>query len=79
MSSEKPDVARGLRQMKTETDKVISASNEARWRTKLGVRIKEKYVEKKQGRNKRKQKKGCANVKRCKNLCEEKGEKGADM
>ena len=30
MSSEKPDVARGLRRMKTETDKVISASNEAR-------------------------------------------------
>ena len=70
MSSEKPDVARGLRRMKTETDKVISASNEAK---------KGKVCRKKTGRNKRKQKKECANVKRCKNLCEEKGEKGADM
>ena len=35
MSCKKPDVARGLRRMKTETDKEIVASDEARRRTKL--------------------------------------------
>ena len=35
MSCKKPDVARGLRRMKTETDKEIVASNEARRRIKL--------------------------------------------
>ena len=64
MSCKKPDVARGLRRMKTETDKEIVASNEARRRIKLRAMkevrvkmgIKEKYDEKK-GRNKRKEKK----------------------
>ena len=51
MSCQKPDDTRGLRRMRTETDKEIVASNEARrriksWamkeaRVKLG--IKEKY------------------------------------
>ena len=58
------DIARGLRRMKTETDKEIVASNEARRRIKLRAMkevhvkmgIKEKYDEKK-GRNKRKEKK----------------------
>ena len=34
---------------------------------------------KKREGTKGRRKKRCANVKRCKNLCEEKGEKGADM
>ena len=75
MSCKRPDVARGLRRMKTETDKEIVASNEARRRIKLRAMkevhvkmgIKEKYDEKK-GRNKRKEKKGCTNVKRCKKV-----------
>ena len=63
MSCKRPDVARGLRRMKTETDKEIVASNEARRiklrpmkevRIKMG--IKEKYDEKK-GRNQRKENK----------------------
>ena len=62
MSCKRPDVARGLRRMKTETDKEIVASNEARRRIKLRAMkevrvkmgIKENYDEKK-GRNKRKQ------------------------
>ena len=37
MSCKKPEVARGLRRMKTETDKEIIASNEARRRIKLRV------------------------------------------
>ena len=64
MICEKPDVARGLRQTKTVTDKEMVASNEARRRIKLRAMkevrvkmgIKEKYDEKK-GRNKRKEKK----------------------
>ena len=64
MSCKRPDVARGLRRMKTETDKEIVASNEARRRIKLRAMkeevrvkmgIKEKYDGKK-GRNKRKEK-----------------------
>ena len=35
MSCKKPEVARGLRRMKTETDKEIVAINEANRRTKL--------------------------------------------
>ena len=35
VSCKKPEVARGLRRMKTETDKEIVASNEARRRIKL--------------------------------------------
>ena len=54
MSCKRPDVARGLRRMKTETDKEIVASNEARRRIKLRAMkevrvkmgIKEKYDEK---------------------------------
>ena len=79
MSCKKPDVARRLRRMKTETDKEIVASYEARRRIKLRaikearvkMGIKENCNEKK-GRN---QRKGCANVKRCKSLCEEKDKK----
>ena len=78
MSYKKPDVARRLRRMKIETDKEIVASYEARRRIKLRIKevrvkmgIKEHCSEKK-GRN---QRKGCANVKRCKNLCEEKDKK----
>ena len=64
MICEKPDVARGLRQTKTVTDKEMVASNEARRRIKLRAMkevrvkmgIKEKYDEKK-GRNQRKEKK----------------------
>ena len=64
MICEKPDVARGLRQTKTVTNKEMVASNEARRRIKLRamkeVRVKmgieEKYDEKKW--NKRKEKKG---------------------
>ena len=65
MSCKTPDVGRVLRRMKTETDKEIVASNEARrrkesramkeMRVKMG--IKEKHDEKK-GRNQRKEKKG---------------------
>ena len=66
MSCKKPDVAQRLRRVKTETDM-----------KKMG--IKENCDEKKKkekGRNQRKEKKkGCANVKRCKNLCEEKDKK----
>ena len=62
MSCKKHDVARGLRRMKTKTDKEIVASNEANRRIKLRAMkevrvkmgIKEKYDEKK-GRNKWKQ------------------------
>ena len=57
MSCKRPDVARGLRRMKTETDKEIVASNEARRRIKLRAMkevrvkmgIKEKYDEKRKG------------------------------
>ena len=90
MSCKKPDVARRLRRVKTETDKEIVASYEARRRIKLRaikeVRVKmgkeENCDEKKRkkGRNQRKEKKkGCANVKRCKNLCEEKDKKKAQI
>ena len=65
MSCKKPDVARGLRRMKTETDKEIVASYEVNRRIKLRAMeevrvkmgIKEKYDVKK-GRNQRKEKKG---------------------
>ena len=64
MSCKRPDVARGWRRMKTETDKEIVTSNEARRRIKLRAMkevrvkmgIKEKYDGKKE-RNKRKEKK----------------------
>ena len=86
MSCKKPDVARRLRRVKTKTDKEIVASYEACRRIKLWA-IKEMRVKmgkeencdekkRKKGRNQRKaKKKGCANVKRCKNLCEEKDKK----
>ena len=82
----KPDVARRLRRVKTETDKEIFASYEARRRIELRA-IKEVRVEmgikencdekkkKKEGARGRRKKKGCANVKRRKNLCEEKDKK----
>ena len=65
MSCKKPDVARGLRRTKTETDKKIVASYEVNRRIKLRameelrvkMAIKEKYDVKK-GRNQRKEKKG---------------------
>ena len=86
MSCKKPDVARRLRRVKTETDKEIVASYEARRRIKLRaikevrvkMGIKENCNEKKkrkEGTRERRKKKGCANVKRCKNLCEEKDKK----
>ena len=79
MSCKRPDVARGLRRMKTETDKEIVASNEARRRIKLRAMkevrvkmgIKGKYDEKREG-TKGRRKRRCTNVKRCK-----KGKKGA--
>ena len=71
--------------MKTETDKEIVAFYEARRRIKLRaikearvkMGIKENYDEKKkkEGTRGRREKKGCANVKRCKNLCKEKDKK----
>ena len=75
MSYKRPDVARGWRPMKTETDKEIVAANEARRRIKLRamkkvrvkMRIKEKYDEKREGTKGRK-KKRCTNVKRCKKV-----------
>ena len=84
MSCKKPDVARRLRRVKTETDKEIVASYEARRRTKLRaikemrvkMGIKENCDEKKmEGTRGRRKIKGCTNVKRCKNLCEEKDKK----
>ena len=65
MSCKKPDVAQRLRRVKTETDM-----------KKMG--IKENCDEKKEKKRKEPEegeKKGCANVKRCKNLCEEKDKK----
>ena len=63
-----------------QTEEIV-ASYEARRRIELRIKevrvktgIKENYDEKKKGRN---QRKGCANVKRCKNLCEEKDKKKA--
>ena len=66
MICEKPDVARGLRQTKTVTDREIVASNEARRRIKLRAMkevrvkmgIKEKYDEKKYDETKGSRKKG---------------------
>ena len=43
MSCKRPDVARGLIRMKTETDKVIVASNEVRGIIELSV-MKEVHV-----------------------------------
>ena len=65
MNCKKPDAARALRRVKTERDKEIVASHEARRRTKLGV-MKEVRVKmginestmKRKGWNKRKQKEG---------------------
>ena len=84
MSCKKPDVARRLRRVKTETDKEIVAFYEARRRIELRA-IKEVRVKMgiKENCNKKKRKepeegekkKGCANVKRRKNLCEEKDKK----
>ena len=67
MSCKKPDVARRLRRVKTETDKEIVAFYEARRRIELRA-IKEVHVKmgikencdgkkKKKGRNQRKEKK----------------------
>ena len=78
MSCKKPDVARRLRRMKIETDKEIVASYEARRRIKLRikeVRVKMGIKENCNAKKGRNQRKGCANVKRCKNLCEEKDKK----
>ena len=71
MSCKKPDVARRLRLVKTETDKEIVASYEARRRTKLRaikevrekMGIKENYDEKKkkEGTRGRREKKGMRN------------------
>ena len=82
MSCKKHDVARGFRRMKTKTDKEIVASNEARRRIKLRamreVRVKMGIKKKREG-TKGSSKKGRANVKRCKNLCKEKGKEGAKV
>ena len=85
MSCKKPDVARRSRRMKIETDKEIVASYEARRRIKLRaikevrvkMGIKENYNEKKKRKEPEEgeKKKACANVKKCKNLCEEKDKK----
>ena len=75
-----------MRRVKTETDKEIVGFYEARRRIELRaikevrvkMGIKENYDEKKKKRKKPEEgekKKGCANVKRCKNLCEEKDKK----
>ena len=87
MICEKPDVARGLRQTKTVTDKEMVASNEARRRIKLRAMkevrvkmgIKEKYDEKKYDGTKGSRKKGRANVKRCRTCVRKKVKKSADM
>ena len=67
MSCKKPDVAQRLRRVKTETDM-----------KKMGIKenCDEKKEKNKEGTRGRRKKKGCANVKRCKNLCEEKDKKG---
>ena len=83
MICEKPDVARGLRQTKTVTDKEMVASNEARRRIKLRAMkevrvkmgIKEKYDEKKYDVTKGRRKKGRANVKRCRTCVRKKVKK----
>ena len=83
MSCKKPDVARRLRRVKTETDKEIVAFYEARRRIELRaikevrvkMGIKENCNKKKEGTRGRRKKKGCTNVKRRKNLCEEKDKK----
>ena len=78
--------ARRLRRVNTETDKEIVGFYEARRRielraikevrVKMGIKENCDEKKKKKGRNQRKEKKkGCANVKRCKNLCEEKDKK----
>ena len=77
--------ARRLRRVKTETDKEIVGFYEARRRIELRaikevrvkMGIKENYDEKKKRKKPEEgeKKKGCANVKRCKNLCEEKDKK----
>ena len=80
MSCKKPDVARGLKRMKTETDKEIVASYEVNRRIKLRAMeevrvkmgIKEKYDVKKGKEPREGEKKGCTNALSCKNLCEEK-------
>ena len=72
--------------MKTETDKEIVASNEAPRKIKFKADessarkdgIEEKYDRGKRG-TKGRRKKRYTDVKRCKNLCEEKGKKGAHM
>ena len=72
--------------MKTETDKEIVASNEAPRKIKFKAHessarkdgIEEKYDREKRG-TKGRRKKRYTDVKRCKNLCEEKGKKGAHM
>ena len=62
MICEKPDVARGLRQTKTVTDKEMVASNEARRRIKLRamkeVRVKMGIKEKHDEKNMMEQKEG---------------------
>ena len=65
MSCKKPDIAQRLRRMKTERDM-----------KKMGIKENCDEKKKKKGRKRRKEKKkGCANVKRCKKLCEEKDKK----
>ena len=79
MSCKKPDVTRGLRRMKTKTEKEIVASYEVNRRIKLsdgrGARKdgnKGKVRCKKREGTKGRRKKGCTNALSCKNLCEEK-------
>ena len=79
MSCKRPDVAQGLKRMKTETDKEIVASYEVNRRIKLsdgrGARKdgnKGKVRCKKREGTKGRRKKGCTNALSCKNLCEEK-------
>ena len=79
MSCKKPDVARGLRRTKTETDKIV-ASYEVNRRIKIegdgrAARKdgnKGKVRCKKREGTKGRRKKGCTNALSCKNLCEEK-------
>ena len=73
--------------MKTETDKEIVTSHEARRRIKLEAMkevrvrmgIKEKYDEKNKEGTKGRRKKGRANVKRCRTCVRKKVKKSADM
>ena len=48
-------------------------------RVKTETDMKKMGIKENCDEKKKKKKEGCANVKRCKNLCEEKDKKGADM